>query len=169
MCCWNGSESSSTSIFNKCMGRHHWWLICLVHTFFPNAWLVKNTNVFFRTHYHCSWRMSLECREDVVSTWQCLGPLLPYYKGQLKCFMHGWWIGRGGQLSWPPWPPDTNPLDFNLCGYIKGEVYAADIPNQEELWLRVEASMARVWNNPGVMERVQELIMRQTLYIYYKC
>ncbi|KAK3880944.1 hypothetical protein Pcinc_014594 [Petrolisthes cinctipes] len=73
----------------------------------------------------------------------------------------GRWVGRGGLVSWPPRSPDMNPLDFYVWGHMKREVYGTEIPNREELWRRVEASAARVRNNPGVMERVRQSLMRR--------
>lgn len=64
------------------------------------------------------------------------------------------WIGQGSTVSWPPLSPDVIPFDFYLWGHIKIDVYATNIPNQEELWHWVETSAMHEQNNPGVMEHV---------------
>jgi hypothetical protein len=43
------------------------------------------------------------------------------------------WLGRDGQLAWPPRSPDITPLDFVLWGYGKDKVYATKVTGDEDL------------------------------------
>jgi hypothetical protein len=47
------------------------------------------------------------------------------------------WIGQGGPVAWPPRPPDLNPLNFFLWGYLKCLVYETEVHSIHELWQRV--------------------------------
>ena len=48
------------------------------------------------------------------------------------------WIGRGGQIPWPPRSPDLSLLDFFfLWGYIKNNVYVEKIRNIQHLQERI--------------------------------
>ena len=37
--------------------------------------------------------------------------------------IHGRWIGRRGQIEWPPRSPNLSSLDFFLWGHLKSLVY----------------------------------------------
>jgi len=54
------------------------------------------------------------------------------------------WIGRGGQIPWPPRSPDLSPLDFFLWGYIKNIVYAEKIRNIQHLQDRITSAIETV-------------------------
>lgn len=71
------------------------------------------------------------------------------------------WIGRGGPVPWPARSPDLNPLDYYLWGHLKACVYASDVANNDELWLRVQNACQAVRANPGVLERVRQSHMRR--------
>ena len=47
------------------------------------------------------------------------------------------WIGRGGDVQWPPGSPELTPLDFCLWGWMKGEVYKENSNTREELVARI--------------------------------
>ena len=47
-------------------------------------------------------------------------------------------IGLGHDREWPPRSPDLTPLDFFLCGNLKGRVYATVPANLRELRQRIE-------------------------------
>lgn len=47
------------------------------------------------------------------------------------------WIGRRGEIEWPPRSPDLTPLDYFLWGYLKSKVYATRPQNLEELRNRI--------------------------------
>lgn len=47
------------------------------------------------------------------------------------------WIGRRGELEWPPRSPDLTPLDFFLWGYLKENVYKTPVENLQELRRRI--------------------------------
>jgi hypothetical protein len=44
-----------------------------------------------------------------------------------------WGLGRDSPLAWPPWSPDTAPLNFFLWGYVKDMVYAIKCTRVEDL------------------------------------
>ncbi|GBM74211.1 hypothetical protein AVEN_203411-1 [Araneus ventricosus] len=46
---------------------------------------------------------------------------------------HNQIIGYGGFVQWPLRSPDLTPLDFFLCGHIKGQVYATPPPTLQDL------------------------------------
>lgn len=48
------------------------------------------------------------------------------------------WIGRSGQITWPPRSPDLNPIDFFYWGTVKEIVYQKPIENLEELRQRIQ-------------------------------
>jgi hypothetical protein len=43
------------------------------------------------------------------------------------------WLGRGGEVGWPPRSPDLTPPDFYLWGHLKDQVYARNPRNTQEL------------------------------------
>lgn len=71
------------------------------------------------------------------------------------------WIGRGGPVPWPARSPDLNPLDFSFWGFMKNEVYAVEIHNEEQLWIRIMESTDRFRNNPGIFQRCRQSLRRR--------
>lgn len=71
------------------------------------------------------------------------------------------WIGRGGPVPWPARSPDLNPLDFSFWGFMKNEVYAVEIHNEEQLWIRIMESADRFRNNPGIFQRCRQSLRRR--------
>lgn len=71
------------------------------------------------------------------------------------------WIGRGGPVPWPARSPDLNPLDFSFWGFMKNEVYAVEIHNEEQLWIRIMESADRFRNNPGTFQRCRQSLRRR--------
>jgi hypothetical protein len=62
--------------------------------------------------------------------------------------MPGRWIGRGGQIAWPPRLPDLAPLDLFLRGYVKHIVYQVKIINDlQHLKARIRDAVATVTPN----------------------
>jgi hypothetical protein len=59
------------------------------------------------------------------------------------------WIGRGGTQNWPP---DLNPLDYHVCGYMKAMVYAHKVNTKEELLQHI-LSAARSIDNAAVLRK----------------
>jgi len=61
----------------------------------------------------------------------------PHYDRGMRNFLDteffNRWIGRKGQIEWPPRSPNLSPLDYFLWGYLKGKVYAAKPRNLKEL------------------------------------
>jgi hypothetical protein len=43
------------------------------------------------------------------------------------------WIGRGGEIAWPPRSPDLTPPDFFLWGLLKDRVYSSKPRTIEDL------------------------------------
>jgi hypothetical protein len=56
----------------------------------------------------------------------------------------GRWIGRGGEIAWPPRSPDLTPPDFFLWGVIKDRVYARKARTIEELKTAIATEIAAV-------------------------
>lgn len=54
------------------------------------------------------------------------------------------WIGRGGEISWPPRSPDLNPLDFFYWGFLKNEIYSNPIRDEAQLRDRIRISAAKI-------------------------
>jgi len=63
------------------------------------------------------------------------------------------WIGRDGAQNWPPQPPDLNPLDYCVWGYMKAMVYAHKVNAREEQLQRI-LSAARSINSAAVLRNV---------------
>jgi hypothetical protein len=47
------------------------------------------------------------------------------------------WIGRRGQMEWPPRSPDLTPLDYFYWGYLKSKVYETKPATINELRARI--------------------------------
>lgn len=71
------------------------------------------------------------------------------------------WIGRGGPVLWPARSPDLNPCDFYLWGHLKQLVYATPVDSVEELVDRIENAAQTIRQNPAVLSRVQESLIRR--------
>jgi hypothetical protein len=52
------------------------------------------------------------------------------------------WIGRDGQICWPPFSPGITSLDFFLWEYVKGRVYGALVPDLSTLRNRIRDVIA---------------------------
>jgi hypothetical protein len=72
----------------------------------------------------------------------------------------GKWIGHKGPVAWPARSPDLNPIDFELWGHVKNEVYSTPLINVDELWELIVAIFDAIRNRPGQLERVRESTMR---------
>lgn len=59
----------------------------------------------------------------------------------------GEWIGKFGNIRWPPSSFDLTPLDIFLWPYIKDKVYLADIQNREQMRELVELELNRLVEN----------------------
>ncbi|PNF42433.1 hypothetical protein B7P43_G10117, partial [Cryptotermes secundus] len=73
----------------------------------------------------------------------------PHYLGEVHEYLNtcfpGQWIGRAAPIAWPPRPPDLNPMDFFLWGFVKDRVFVQPLPaNVVELRTRITASVAEV-------------------------
>ncbi|GFG35928.1 hypothetical protein Cfor_05280 [Coptotermes formosanus] len=75
-------------------------------------------------------------------------------------------IGRRGPVEWPPTSPDLIPLDFYLCGYLKGIVYQVKIQNMNHLKERIGDECARI--TPDGLKRVRHKWERQ-IRVRYQC
>ncbi|KAG8303110.1 hypothetical protein J6590_108196 [Homalodisca vitripennis] len=81
----------------------------------------------------------------------------PHYLTDVRDFLNGRfpgrWIGRSGQIAWPPRSPDLTPMDFFLWGFIKDKVYVPPLPaSLADLRRRITAAVAEV--TPDLLERV---------------
>ena len=75
------------------------------------------------------------------------------------------WIGRGGPVPWPAWPPELTSLDYFLSGSVKSMVYGSPVtperlsrahsPTFTSLHLR-QSSLS----NPSVALPTQQLILQ---------
>jgi hypothetical protein len=52
------------------------------------------------------------------------------------------WIGRRGQVQWPPRSPEFSPLVFCLWGWMKSETYKEKVNIRDELVCRIMKSAA---------------------------
>lgn len=43
------------------------------------------------------------------------------------------WIGRGGEIQWPPRSPDLSPNDFSYWGFMKTKVFSGELENIDQL------------------------------------
>lgn len=43
------------------------------------------------------------------------------------------WIGRGGEIEWPPRSPDLAPNDFSYWGFMKSKVFNGELENIDQL------------------------------------
>lgn len=69
------------------------------------------------------------------------------------------WIGRGGDIPWPPRSPDFNPLDFFLWGHIKHQVYVTPPADMDELWQKINETCQAV--TPNMLNNVRENFMKR--------
>lgn len=60
-----------------------------------------------------------------------------------EAFPHRW-IGRGGQVEWPPRSPDLNKDDFFLWGYIKQLVYRSPPTIADDMKRRIREAFASI-------------------------
>ncbi|EZA62615.1 hypothetical protein X777_07429 [Ooceraea biroi] len=71
------------------------------------------------------------------------------------------WIGRGGQVAWPPRSPDMNPLDFYLWGHVKSMVYRNAPNNIADLRQRIIHGFEDIRRDPNVFQRVRDSFDRR--------
>jgi hypothetical protein len=56
----------------------------------------------------------------------------------------GRWIGRGGQINWPPMSPDLTPLDYGLWEWMENQVYESKLNTRDALLARILDAAARI-------------------------
>lgn len=78
-----------------------------------------------------------------------------------ECFPRKW-IGRRGEIEWPPRSPDLTPFDFFLWGYLKSKVYVNRPQNLEELQNRIRNEIDRI--TPQVISNVLEECLHRFAY-----
>ena len=79
------------------------------------------------------------------------------------------WIGRGGQIPWPPRSSDLSPLDFFLWGYIKNTVYAEKIRNIQHLQDRITSATETVNTRHDSENVAGDIISFGCLQCYKRC
>lgn len=57
------------------------------------------------------------------------------------------WIGRRGEIEWPPRSPDLTPLDFFYWGYLKSLIYATPVESIEHLKSRIMEESTKITPN----------------------
>lgn len=62
------------------------------------------------------------------------------------------WIGRRGEIEWPPRSPDLTPMDFFLWGYLKHRVYKNKPNNMEDLKNRIRYEIQQI--TPEIIRNV---------------
>ena len=82
--------------------------------------------------------------------------------GYLNDVFPGHWIGRRGEIEWPPRSPDLNPLDFFLWGYLKQKVYKTCPDSLQVLRQRICQAVQQI--PLGMLERVQRAIFYRLGY-----
>lgn len=81
----------------------------------------------------------------------------PHYGRNVREYLdeifHTRWIGRRGEIEWPPRSPDLNPLDFFLWGHLKSVVYRTRPNTLLELEQRIEMEINEI--EPQSLENVR--------------
>lgn len=72
------------------------------------------------------------------------------------------WIGRQGQIEWPPRSPDLSPLDYFLWGYLKSKVYHRRPQNLEDLRERIQLETNLITRE--VLRNVQQEFLHRLAY-----
>jgi hypothetical protein len=54
------------------------------------------------------------------------------------------WIGRGGDIRWPPRSPDLTPLDFFIWPFVKNLVYQNQPVDREDLQDKIIDAFAAI-------------------------
>uniref|UniRef100_A0A1B6HYH3 DUF4817 domain-containing protein n=1 Tax=Homalodisca liturata TaxID=320908 RepID=A0A1B6HYH3_9HEMI len=72
----------------------------------------------------------------------------PHYGRQVREYLdlrfpHKW-IGRRGEIEWPPRSPDLSPIDYFLWGHLKSNVYRRKPHNLEDLRNRIIEEIALI-------------------------
>ena len=65
-------------------------------------------------------------------------------RGSLNATFRNRWIGRDGQISWPPRSPDLTSLYIFLWGYVKDRVFATPVNDIGELRTRIRDVIATI-------------------------
>lgn len=80
----------------------------------------------------------------------------PHYAAQARALLdlefHRRWIGRRGEIEWPPRSPDLNPLDYFFWGFLKQKVYKTKPANIRQLTERITEEARRI--PPDVLHNV---------------
>lgn len=74
---------------------------------------------------------------NFANTWFQQDGAAPHYGLNVRAYLNNIfpsrWIGRRGEIEWPPRSPDLTPLDFFFWGYLKDRVYRNKPASIEEL------------------------------------
>jgi hypothetical protein len=55
------------------------------------------------------------------------------------------WVGRNGEIEWPPRSPDLTPLDYYLWSYVKEQVFEGSQPSDiTELKIRIQTAIVGI-------------------------
>lgn len=90
----------------------------------------------------------------------------PHYGRNVREYLdeifHTRWIGRRGEIEWPPRSPDLNPLDFFLWGHLKSVVYRTRPNTLLELEQRIEMEINEI--EPQSLENVRNAFIDRLGY-----
>lgn len=71
------------------------------------------------------------------------------------------WIGKSGQIRWPPRSPDLTPLDYFLWGHLKNKVYKDRPQNIEELKVKIRDEINLINNNPSIIRKCRNNLVKR--------
>lgn len=74
----------------------------------------------------------------------------------------GVWIGRGGPISWPPRSPDLTPLDYNLWGWFKNDVYKVKVDTRDALIRRIRNAALNIKERHESIRRATRAIRKRS-------
>lgn len=75
-------------------------------------------------------------------------------KNYLNDTLPNHWIGRGGEIQWPPRSPDLNPMDFFVWPYLKAEVNKIQPNNELQLQAAIRSACEKI--SPTILSKVRK-------------
>lgn len=101
-----------------------------------------------------------ECPNGIDNKWFQQDGAPPHFSRAVRDFLSrtfpNRWIGRRGEIEWPPRSPDLTPLDFFFWGFLKSRVYATNPETINDLQNRILEETTNITRN--MLQRVQNSI-----------
>lgn len=73
------------------------------------------------------------------------------------------WIGRRGQVEWPPRSPDVTPLDFAVWGILKEKVFHLQLPDMETMKNVITEEVAKLNDDKQLLRRICNSVKKRCL------